>query len=269
MGNTRSSNLSFKIIYNKDEAQELLNLADEKDNYIKSCNNDRNNMISRRQCTYSANHMTTKEYKFFQIITENAQNKIPLRLQMDLNEVLFIQLMPTADGGMPHTRPYDIICYPDISKFFTVSTLIHELWHIHQRNYKQLWDQVFESLYWTKWNGKLPLDLERNRRYNPDTIDTPFYVFKEKWVPIPVFEEVKNPKITNVYIWYYNIITKQHTRNIPQEIMEYFPNVPSSGYEHPREITAYMLSQPNDYQDSPGFNDLIKAIGQMAVTTSK
>lgn len=270
MGNQSSiDNLSFKIIYNKDEAQELLNDAENKDFYLRRCREDRNNMIARKECTYAANYMTTKEYKFFEIVIENAKNKIPMRLKMDLNEVHFIQLMPSSDGGMPHTRPNQIICYPDINKFFSVSTLIHELWHIHQRNYKEVWNHVFERLQWKKWNGKLPLQLEKNRRYNPDTIDCPYYIFREKWVPIPVFEDINRPKVSDVFIWFYNVETKMHTRNIPEEVINYFPNLPISGYEHPRELCAYMLSQPEQYSDSPGFNDLIESIGKMSIITSK
>ena len=179
MGN-QSSNLRFKIIYSKGDAIELLADAENVDFYLKKCREDRNNMISRKENNYAPNNMTIKEYKFFEIVIENAKDKIPIRLMTDLSEIRLIQLMPTADGGMPHTRPDSIICYPDISKFFSVSTLIHELWHIHQRIYKQLWNEVFEKLHWKEWNGRLPLSLEKNRRYNPDTIDSPFYVFKDK-----------------------------------------------------------------------------------------
>lgn len=268
MGN-QSSSIVFKIIFNKDEAQELLSDAESQDFYLKKCSEDRNNMIARRECTYATNYMTAKEYKFFEIVLENAKDKIPMRLKNDLSEIKLIQLMPTADGGMPHTRPKQLICYPDISKFFSVSTLIHELWHIHQRNYKEMWNQVFERLQWKEWSGRLPLTLEKNRRYNPDTIDCPFYLFRDRWVPVPIFEDIKKPKVNEVHIWFYNVETNSHTRYIPEEINDYFPNLPISGYEHPREITAYMLSQPNQYIDSPGFKDLIDFIGQMAIMTSK
>jgi hypothetical protein len=177
--------------------------------------------------------------------------------------------MPTSDGGMPHTRPNDIICYPDISKFFSASTLIHELWHVHQRKYKQMWDDVFEKLHWKKWNGTLPLSLEKNRRYNPDTIDSPLYIFKDCWIPIPIFEDITKPKVNEVYIWFYNVVTGYHIRTVPDEMMKYFPNLQISGYEHPREITAYMLSQPDQYMDSPGFKNLVNCIGQMSIQTTK
>jgi len=268
MGN-QSSNLTFNIISNKDNAQKLLDIAESEDLYLNKCKEDRNNMIARRDSTYATNYMTLKEYKLFEIVMENAKDKIPMRLKMDLNEVRLIQLMPSSDGGMPHTRPNNLICYPDISKFFSVSTLIHELWHIHQRNYKDMWNKIFENLYWKQWPGRLPLILEKNRRYNPDTIDTPFYIFKDKWVPVPIFEDMTRPKISNVYIWFYNVETKSHTRYIPEEIENYFPNLPLTGYEHPREITAYMLSQPTQYTDSPGFKDLVNLIGQMSIMTSK
>jgi hypothetical protein len=197
------------------------------------------------------------------------ENVNPIRLLNDLKHIKIVQLMPSADGGMPHTRPGNIICYPDISQLFSQTTLIHELWHIHQRNYKDLWFKTFKRLGWTMWEGKLPENLEKSRRYNPDTIDAPFWIFNEEWVPIPIFKDISRPNVADVEIWFYNVQKQYHIKRVPDEILSYFPGLPPSAYEHPREITAYLLSEPDKYKNSQGFKHLIESIGEISVVMNK
>jgi hypothetical protein len=173
--------------------------------------------------------------------------------------------MPTADGGMPHTRPDNIICYPNISQLFSESTLIHELWHIHQRLYQIDWLKIFKRIGWRLWEGKLPDILENNRRYNPDTIDSPYWVFQDTWVPVPIFKDISRPKVNDVEIWFYNINKHYHVRQIPDELTSYYGNLSSIAFEHPREITAYMLSEYTKFKDSSAFKHLLEAIGQTAI----
>jgi hypothetical protein len=196
----------------------------------------------------------------------NIKNQIPTKLLTDLHSVKIVQLMPSADGGMPHTRPGNIICYPDIVQLQSVSTLIHELWHCHQRTYNDYWLKVFQNLGWYKWNGKLPDKLENARRYNPDTLDCPYWIFDNKWVPIPIFKDITRPNVSQVEIWFYDTEKSYHITYIPTKLKLLFPNLPISAYEHPRELTAYLLSDPFKYRNSPGFIHLIKLIGQTAIS---
>jgi len=253
----------FRIIDNKSDAQYMLNRAESVDFYLEECHDDMSNSISRRNLTYSPNTISSNELKKATSFIETVIPKLPMKLS-ELNEINIIQLMPTADGGMPHTRPGNIICYPDLSLLYSVSTLIHELWHVHQRNFKPYWSNVFHRLGWTLWAGKLPDKLENNRRYNPDTIDSPLWIFKKKWVPVPIFKDIRNPSVNNVEIWFYNI-NGFHTRTVPEELSLYFKDLNDSALEHPREMTAYMLAEPDKYKSSPAFKDLIKAIGNTAI----
>jgi hypothetical protein len=266
MGNITSDyKLNFRIVYEKAEAQKLLDEAEKIDFYIEECMEDMSNMKARREYSYSANSMTHKEIKFFEVVLENTKDYIPKRLQYDLEDIKLIQLMPSADGGMPHTRPNNLICYPDISQFFNKSTMIHELWHIHQRKYQNFWTDTFMRLGWELWEGDLPAGLEKYRRYNPDTIDSPFWIFKKTWIPIPIFNDISRPNMTDVTIWFYNPSMRTHIRSVPSEISSYFPNLPPSAYEHPREITAYMLAEPEKYKTFPGFIHLIESIGHISI----
>lgn len=265
MGNQSSTQLQFTLIDNKERAEDLLEQAEKTDLYLTECHDDKNNSYARRQLTYVPNAINMLDTRFYTLTLDNMKDNIPVRLLTDLGVINIIQLMPSADGGMPHTRPGNIICYPDIQKISSISTLVHELWHIHQRNFQDIWKKVFHRLGWTEWKGKLPLLIENNTRYNPDTIDSPLWIFKNTWIPVPVFNDISTPKINSVTIWFYNNMTHYHSKTIPDEIQELFPNLPSSAYEHPRELTAYMLSEPSTQQNSPGYKALIEAVGHLSV----
>ena len=141
MGNNLSINngIKFNIINEKAQAESLLSMAEKKDMYIEECHDDKANSISRKDLTYRPNIMSKQDTEQAHIYLNSVIHKIPDRLRMDLGVVNIIQLMPTADGGMPHTRPDNIICYPNISQLFSESTLIHELCNIHQRLYQIDW----------------------------------------------------------------------------------------------------------------------------------
>jgi hypothetical protein len=269
MGNINSSprNLSFSLISDKTRAKQLLNEAEREDFYLEECNDDKSNLLARRNLSYNPNTISLRDQNYAMNFLDEIKDYLPIRLLNDLNEVKIIQLMPSADGGMPHTRPGNIICYPDISQVFSKTTLIHELWHIHQRNYKDLWFKTFKKLKWMMWNGKLPYEIENARRFNPDTLDCPLWVFDEEWVPVPVFKNISSPNVSDVEIWFYNIKKHYHIRRVPEEIESYFPGLNLNAYEHPREIAAYILSEPDKYKNSQGFKHLIEYIGEISILT--
>jgi len=173
--------------------------------------------------------------------------------------------MPTADGGMPHTRPPNLICFPNLSQVSSLSTMIHELWHVHQRMYPAVWLAVFDKMGWKPWGGTIPSSIERNRRFNPDTIDHPLWIYQNQWIPIPVFQDMSRPSVDQVDIWFYHPYQQYHIKSVPPELKEDFPTVPPSAYEHPNELTAYVLSEPDRYKSSPGFRTLLETVGQLSI----
>ena len=267
MGNTESiaNRLNIKIISDKIVAKELLDKAEKVDKYLEKCFESKANYIARKNMTYVPNTISLRDFNYGKSYLENAKEMLPQRLLMDLENINIIQLMPTADGGMPHTRPGNIICYPDISQLFSTSTLIHELWHIHQRNYQDMWLQVFKKLGWVPWSGQLPEVLENNRRFNPDTIDSPMWIYNDKWVPVPVFKDISHQRVNDIDIWFYDTHKNYHIKRVPDEILSYFGNLVFSAFENPREITAYMLSEPNKHKDTDAFKHLLEMIGHTAV----
>ena len=266
MGNTLQSHLNFVIVEQKSDAQRLLNKAEQVDFYVEECNDDAANFKARQDLNYSANTVSAN-IAFFKNALEAAKVQLPKRLLSDLGTIYLVQLMPSADGGMPHTRPGSIICYASETILYQTSTLIHELWHIHQRTFKKMWTDVFHRMEWSEWVDELPASLASNRRYNPDTIDSPIWIFRKRWVPIPIFKDPSQPKIQDVDIWFYDVILQYHIKNVPAEMMIAYPNLPASAYEHPRELTAYMLAEPKKYQDIPAFKELILLIGGTSIKT--
>jgi hypothetical protein len=263
MGGEQSRHLQLQIVSDKNVAQSLLDAAEHVDFYLEECYSDRLNAIARKNNTYSANSVSNVIHG--QQFLDDIIQQLPKRLLSDLDSVQIVQLMPTADGGMPHTRPNNIICYPDFAQLFSKTTLIHELWHVHQRIYKSLWLSAFKNMGWRLWEGELPERLELARRYNPDTIDCPLWIFDNTWVPVPVFKDITRPKVGEVEIWFYNPERNYHVQKVPSEIASYFPNLPASAYEHPREMAAYMLSEPEVYRQSLGFKKLLEQIGQISI----
>jgi hypothetical protein len=271
MGNSISipHNLDFYICADKYEAQQLLDNAERLDFYIEECQDDTINSLARKDKTYRANSIPLRDLNYAKAFLDGTTEYLPNRLLNDLKSITIIQLMPSADGGMPHTRPNDIICYPDILQLFSKITLIHELWHIHQRNYKDMWVKIFKRLGWTMWSGEIPEILEKSRRYNPDTLDCPFWIFNDNWIPLPIFRNISQPNVADIEIWFYNPHKQYHIKRIPEEISSYFPGLPLTAYEHPREITAYLLSEPELYKDSTGLKHLLESIGEISIIINK
>jgi len=262
MGNRPTTHLTFTLIHHKSQAEQLLAQAEQKDFYLTECHDDRSNSYARRQMTYAPNTISPIDVRFYTLQLDVLKDRVPVRLQHDLGPISIISLMPTADGGMPHTRPDAIICYPDIQQVTSLTTLVHELWHIHQRKFQRLWSDVFRRLGWTEWQGRLPLSLENHRRYNPDTIDSPLWAFKGVWVPVPVFHDVSRPAVADVSIWFYHTESRQHVKEVPLELAAVFPQLPAAAYEHPRELTAYMLSSSAASRGfSPGYRQLVEILG--------
>lgn len=262
-----TNSLECKVIFDKYAATLLLDRAEQEDGYMEECVNDRLNAKARKEQSYQPNRMTVEEYQQATAFLERSRPLVPKRLQNDLDTVFLMQLMPSADDGMPHTRPGNIICFPDMVQLYSISTLKHELWHVHQRNYQELWQRVFLALGWKPWSGTLPSHLEGARRFNPDTLDSMNWIFRDTWVPVPVFRDITQPKVSGIDVWFYHVVEQYHTKQVPSELSAYFPHLPAVGFEHPREITAYMLAEPETYVSSPGFQELVNQIGHISVSS--
>lgn len=254
MGNQPSSpSLSFNFVSNKNEARLLLKEAEERDLYLAECRDNRTNSIARKSCVYAPNHIFNYNGQEYTNMLQSSIYQLPLRLRSDLQQIHIIPLMYSADGGMPHTRPYNMICVPNIKQLESISTLKHELWHVHQRNFQPQWTKIFNRLGWTEYKGQIPESFENHRRLNPDTVDCPYWIYQNKWIPFPIFTDISNPILSQVEIWFYDVNDQYHVKKIPSTLAAEFPNLPQSAYEHPRELTAYLLAEPDKYRHTPAW----------------
>ena len=267
-----STSLTLTLLSHKGHAHDALDRAEEIDHYLEECNEDRSNRMARQDTAYAAQRITYYELKRAEVALENSISFLPPRLLSDLTTVSIVPLMPSADGGMPHTRPGNLLCCPDLSQIAHLPTLIHELWHIHQRLYMDVWTRVFHEWGWTPLEDTsayvLSPRIEAVRRYNPDTIDSPFWVYQHTWIPIPVFKDPAHPSVSDTEIWFIHRTEGYHVRTVPPEMRQSYPTAPDAAFEHPREMAAYLLSNPDRHRGTPGFEALRSFVGETAMPPS-
>ncbi len=257
--------LNIRVLsYN--EAVHALTEAEAVDNYLGRCEADEKNRISRSRCNYVPYRLTDSDRTMYtQQIADSVRN-LPRHL-LHIEGVKVVILVASADGGMPHTRPGNIICLPYSSLGVSRTTMIHELWHLHQRIFQKEWENFYENMWgWKKYSGMVPDMLQKNVRYNPDTIMSGLWCYNEEWVPLPIFENITQPDIRQSTIWFYHVKSGHRTREVPDELREMFgESVRGVVLEHPNEASAYMLSDAdNSVGNAHAFSILRKGLGKYA-----
>lgn len=251
---------SIFLVLAREQAAAYLQRAEDQDGYLAACKAHPANAAARR-AGYGAN---TIPWPYMEQLSSLLSSlRLPRRLQ-NMGRIPVVHLLPSSDGGMPHSRP-NLVCVPLLEQIDSAETMIHELWHVHQRRYQKEWSAIFAALGWRPWEGQLPENLETHRRINPDTIDAPLWIFEDTWVAVPLFRDIVAPNLRETDIWFYHPQEGRRTRTIPSGLLDLFPSLPSSAYEHPRELAAYTLSAPERYQSMKGFQILVEHLGQGAV----
>jgi len=216
--------------------------AEDLDHYRADCYSSRANRIARDRTTYSFNRLPN-ESEFLEII-HDFRNRLPDALQPI--QAVVVPLMPTADAGMPHTRPPTIIAYPLTGAGLSFETFSHELWHLHQRRWYKDWVQFFEKEWGFKpFDGDLPSQFEYVLRINPDTRTDPLWIWNNTWVPMCVFLNPVTPELSQTDVWFYNVRTKTYVQDVPPAMAEFFSKnsrLPKTAFEHPCELAAYGLT---------------------------
>ena len=155
-----------------------------------------------------------------------------------------VTLHPSAEAGLPHTRPPNLICLP---AYYPPSqrehTLAHELIHIDQRKRRPLWDAKFQRDGWQRLDtSEIPERWLRRCRMNPDTIDQRFWAWKGRYVPLPLFEREDRPQLRDVVIHWYDTESGVRQPDAPRSFLEHYGSTAPQP-EHPRELTAVELSR--------------------------
>ena len=218
--------------------------AEDLDHYRTDCQASRSNRIARDRTTYAYNRMGDQEEATLLSTIHAFRNRLPDALQPI--QAILVPLMPTADAGMPHTRPRNVIAYPLTGAGLSFETFSHELWHLHQRRWYKDWVQFFETSWGFRvFEGDIPAQFEYVLRINPDTMTDPLWVWNGTWVPICVFLNPVSPELSQTDVWFYNVRTKTHVQDIPPAMAEFFSNnsrLPKTAFEHPCELAAYGLT---------------------------
>lgn len=230
-----------------EQGKAVLATAESIDHYRELCRTDRANALARDGQMYVYSHPTMAQRDALNERIQSYESMIPTRLKNDLTDIQVVPLLPSADGNMPHTRPPNLICLPMSGSGLTLETYIHELWHVHQRKYYDIWTRFFKnSWYFEPFKGQIPVRLLNQLRFNPDTMADMFWVWKGTWVPMCLFLDPVNPSFQNTAVWYYNVKTQIHRTTAPPEYVAFFSStLPPSAYEHPCELSAYFLAGQN------------------------
>lgn len=163
-----------------------------------------------------------------------------------------IWMDPSADQGLPHTRPPYYICMsrtfptPDLA-----NTILHERVHLSQRANKSAWDDILADVWsFTPWVGQIPSDIDQRRRINPDLCWAPLYIWKDQYVPLALFQSSTQPDLQEIDLVWWDTKARTLHREAPPGWTEFFGSNPAG--EHPFEIAAYLVaanpSQSKAYQ---------------------
>ena len=213
------------------------------DRYRELCQTNKSNSIARTRQSYFFNSLSISDKDLLLERITAYQSRVPDLLIKELSKAVVIPLMPSADAGMPHTRPPHYICLPTSESPLTITTYVHELWHLHQRAFYAKWKQLYKMWKFTVFTGTLPNHLATQVRINPDTLTDPRWLWKGEWVPICVFTDPVRPTFKETEVWFYNINTGVHRKTPPPDMTAFFSSrLPPSAYEHPNEIAAYLLT---------------------------
>ena len=204
-------------------ASASLQKAESKDSYLATVATSPINILARRQCSYTPWTDQTHSY--------NSSN--------------IVIMHPSAEGGMPHTRPGNIICIPAYyPESHITETLAHEAIHIDQRNNFGLWKGKLNEEGWFQINDSTIPSTIRNRcRLNPDTFWARFWAYDGRYVPLPYFIREDKPQLRDIVVRWYDMSEDTMRSTIPTVFTEKYGRLPTSSMEHPFELWAYESSK--------------------------
>jgi len=147
---------------------------------------------------------------------------------------------PSADGGMPHTRPPSTICLP---AYFPASkleeTLKHERIHLDQRNRYSVWVSALRREGWTPVDEEaIPEEYRRRCRLNPDTCWSPYWAWEGRYVPLPFFVREDKPDLREISVRWYDR-SGSLSIVVPQSLVKRYGTLEANSLEHPFELMAY------------------------------
>jgi hypothetical protein len=219
---------------------DCLEMAEIIDGYRRACRTNALNWSVRNGQGYELSSISERATTFL----SDGVGAIPLLQGMEI-----AILNPEADGGLPHTRPPNLICLPSslckeeqISKEFRI-TLVHEAIHVSQRQDPSLWENFCRREGWTPVPiEKIPDEIVERCRINPDTISNPFWAWELYHVPLPLFPPHGGKNLSNTRIQWFDLRTGGILHNFPKSFEKKYGRKFGQP-EHPYEIYAEIFSE--------------------------
>lgn len=148
----------------------------------------------------------------------------------------------TYSEGLPHTSDANTIIMPENAWKDSKkdSTLRHEMVHISQRRNRAAWFQFYKDEWaYEIYKGPIPEELH-DVRPNPDTADSPYIVWKGRWLFTALYSDDRTLRNARVVVW--DLDTRRFT-SIPAEWRAFFEGPTKlNQYEHPHEIAAEYIT---------------------------
>jgi len=175
--------------------------------------------------------------------TMMVSSKVPIDGPLNI-----VYLDGRSDPGLPHTRGLKGIALPVFLLWDggdkASKTLDHEIVHLSQKQYREKWFDFYKY----KWHFELatqeqftsiPERWRSRRRINPDTLGSPYMVWKGRYIPLSVFVSEMTPDLKKCKRGFWDLKMSQWTWDAPSGWVEMF----GSGFndEHPNEIVAHWI----------------------------
>jgi hypothetical protein len=190
-------------------------------------------------------NISARRYPYIQ--TREAKAGVQeVKFDLPLNgPIQIIYLDGRSDAGLPHTRGKKGIALP-IYLLWDPSekTIQHELVHLSQKQFREIW----WKFYLDKWNFRpatesefltIPEKWRSRRRINPDTLGTPYTIWRDRYIPLSVFTSEQTPDLRYCKRGFWDLKMTQWTWEEPPDWIDTF----GKGFndEHPNEIAAHWI----------------------------
>lgn len=226
----------------KEDAKKVIAGWEKEDGYyttMNACIAGKINRIARRYpYLESSENMATT-------VTRTLNLGVPLSTSESYD---LVYLDGRSDAGLPHTRGLHGIALPIFLLWNPLNaekTLRHEFVHLSQKQFPQRW----WSWYQREWNFRkctpdefmtIPEKWRARRRINPDTLGSPYTIWKDRYIPLSVFLSDLAPDLKECKRGFWDIKISQWTWEPPPDWIATF----GTGFndEHPNEIAAHWLT---------------------------
>lgn len=218
-----------------------LDAAEQLDHYRAACASNPANRAARKGQVYELDSISPQATHFLQ----GMAGQFPL---LDSAEIAILN--SSADGGLPHTRPPNLICLPrdgipnsgENPEF--KGTLLHEGVHIHQRLHPDLWATSMRKAGWRPVDpSQIPDEFVKRLRINPDTLSCPFWSWDTYHVPLPLFPKgLSLVSLSSAEIQWLDLRNSTLYHEPPPSFRAIYKETGAAS-EHPFELYAYRFSR--------------------------